>query len=153
MGVDPGARGGGGQVSFELQQLVNDLAYKPGWSFRLEHGCTFSAASTAMAVTGTAMTFSGGSGNYAWPAGELATLVIGVTAPDSGDPSRMIKVEHRFAVAAAYRGSWRRWLIEQVLAVERHEACEFFQVAGERPFYPHHGPDGDLYAVREREAR
>ena len=58
---------------------------------------------------------------------------------------------HYFPVPpAAYDvRSWRRWLLEQVLLVERHEACEFFQLAGDRPYAPSHGPGNDPYLIRE----
>lgn len=51
--------------------------------------------------------------------------------------------------ASYNRQSWRRWLFEQVLLVERHEACEFFVVDGERPYAPRHGPGNDPYVVVE----
>ena len=34
-----------------------------------------------------------------------------------------------------------------ITEVERHEACEFFQIDGERPYAPHHGPGNDPYIV------
>ena len=49
---------------------------------------------------------------------------------------------------AAYdERSWRRWLFEQFLLVERHEAMEFFKIDGVRPYAPHHGPGNDPYIV------
>ena len=68
--------------------------------------------------------------------------------------------------AAFDRRSWRRWLFEQLLLVERHEACEFFRFEYdtpnqigterlgtnhhvERPYAPHHGPGNDPYIVFE----
>ena len=36
-----------------------------------------------------------------------------------------------------------------MLAIETHEACEFFQVDGVRPFVPNHGPGRNPYTVLE----
>lgn len=79
------------------------------------------------------------------------TLVIGVLAPNSRAPERVIRVNHYMIVpAAAYDArSWRRWLFEQILLVETHEACEFFCLDGVRPYAPSHGPGNDPYMVRE----
>jgi hypothetical protein len=79
------------------------------------------------------------------------TLEISVLTPNSYNHSRLIGVRHLFPVPAAaynYR-SWRRWLFERVLLVERHEAMEFFTIAGEKPYAPHHGPGEDPYTVYE----
>ena len=66
------------------------------------------------------------------------------------------RVNHYFIVPAATynRASWVRWLFERFLEVERHEAMEFFRIAGsdwpnERPFAPTHGPGDDPYIVHE----
>jgi hypothetical protein len=138
----------------ELQQLVAGVAYKPGWAFAVVGGWTFSAGpvmQTTVLPGQPVNTGSAAGGTYAWPDGELLTLVIEIVTPDSGDPSRTVLVQHRFpAPPAPPAGGWRRWLLAQILAVETHEACEFFQLDGGRPFYPQHGPDADLYAIRER---
>lgn len=137
----------------ELQQLVAGLVYKPGWVFAMAGGWTFSNGPlTTPRLAGQAVNVStGGSSTYAWPDGELLTLVIEIVTPDSGDPSRTVLVQHRFTAPPwTPSDGWRRWVLEQILAVERHEACEFFQIGSGRPFYPQHGPGADLYAIRER---
>lgn len=108
-----------------LAKLVGGLTYKAGWTFRLVD------------------LDRGGSKGL--------TLVINITGPDSYHPERTISVHHYMPVPpAAYdERSWRRWLFEQVLLVERHEACEFFQIGGDRPYAPSHGPGNDPYLVRE----
>jgi hypothetical protein len=126
----------------ELQDLVAHLMYKPRWVFTL--------ADTDR-----------GQGS------EGLTLQILITTPDSYHPEQMRSVMHYMPVPpAAYdRRSWRRWLLDQILLVERHEACEFFtlhyggkfiQRDGattdeyvERPYAPSHGPGNDPYIVRE----
>jgi hypothetical protein len=77
--------------------------------------------------------------------------VINLTGPDSYHPERTIRVNHYLIVpAASYdERSWRRWLLDQVLLVESHEACEFFQIDGQRPFAPNHGPGRDPYTILE----
>jgi hypothetical protein len=81
------------------------------------------------------------------------TLVINITGPDSYHPERDISVNHYMLVPpAAYdRRSWRRWLFDQILLVERHEAMEFFVTGDDRPYAPSHGPGNDPYMVREPE--
>jgi hypothetical protein len=60
-----------------------------------------------------------------------------------------IVVGHYFPVpAAAYnRSSWMRWLLDRLLEVERHEACEFFRIGGQRVYAPHHSEGEDPYVV------
>jgi hypothetical protein len=110
-----------------LSELVASVRYKPGWSFRLAYeergqGC----------------------------AG--LTLTITVETTNSYPPHEPIGVRHLFIVpAAAYNTrSWRRWLFERVVDVERHEAMEFF-VLGDNvhPYAPHHGPGEDPYTTYE----
>jgi hypothetical protein len=45
------------------------------------------------------------------------------------------------------RTAWIRWVFDQILLVERHEAMEFYSVAGEKPFFPAHGPGRNPYTV------
>lgn len=127
MKVVTGLMGQSAQYPFELDELVEQLCYKQGWEFSLQHeergqGCCG------------------------------LTLAITITVPDSYDLRHNITVRHYMIVpAAAYnRQSWQRWLLEQILLVERHEACEFFIVNGVRPYAPHHGPGHDPYTVFEQ---
>jgi hypothetical protein len=110
----------------ELADLVERLEYKSSWRFSLQHR-------------------DRGQGSIG------LTLTIQITGPDSYDPLQVIRVNHFFTVppAAYQRHAWRRWLLEQILLVERHEACEFFTVDGEKPFAPHHGPGEDPYTIFE----
>jgi len=107
-----------------LAKLVPRISYKPGWSFALEEidrgqGC------------------------------EGLTLVIRFTSPDSLDPSRQTEGVHLMPVLpAAYdEESWMRWIFEQIQLVEQHEAMEFFQVDGEHPYFPEHGPGRSPYTL------
>jgi hypothetical protein len=110
----------------ELASLVKACSYRQGWGVYLDdidrgQGC------------------SG------------LTLTILVVGPDSYPPHDTVQVRHLFPVpAAAYdRRSWRRWLFERYLEVERHEAMEWFTLDGEKPYAPNHGPGSDPYIVAE----
>jgi len=103
-----------------LFELVDGLTYKAGWDVSVKD-------------------VDRGQGSRG------LTLCILITTPDSYHPEELRRVMHYMPVppAAFDRRSWRRWLFEQILLVERHECCEFFQVDGARPYAPHHGPGND----------
>lgn len=111
-----------------LESLVKRLHYKPGWTFRLTNdhrgqGC------------------------------EGLTLVITILEFDSYNPDagRNYRVHHLMPVppAAYNERSWRRWLFQQFLLVEQHEAAEFFQIGEDRPYAPLHHDGNDPYAILE----
>lgn len=103
-----------------LRRLVAEVSYKPGWTFKV--------------------------------GGPLNRFVcVFATTPDSDDPTRTRCTQHMFEApplddlrAAA------RWLFDRLLEAERHEAGEFFALAGERPFYPHHQDEGSPYEHVDR---
>lgn len=107
-----------------LADLVDKVKYKEGFTFNLSN-------------------LDRGQGSKG------LTLVINYTGPDSYKPDQQISVNHYMIVPpAAYdKHSWTRWLLEQVLLVEQHEACEFFIIDGERPYAPHHGPGNNPYTI------
>jgi hypothetical protein len=111
-----------------LRLLVKQLSYRPGWMFQL------SDIDRGQGSVGT-------------------TLVVTSLGYNSYHPERgeTYRVHHYFPVppAAFDARSWRRWLLDRLLEVERHEACEFFQLDGERPYAPHHGPGNDPYIIFE----
>ena len=104
-----------------LRNLVNNATCKPGWRFSLvdEDGAL--------------------------------RLVIFVPGHDSYNPENRLNVNHFFPVpTATYNAkSWRRWIFERCRGVENHELGEWFQIDGERPFAPMHGPGEDPYTVHE----
>lgn len=112
----------------ELQELVETMHYRPGWEFEL-------------------IDKDRGQGS------EGLTLVVTTFGYNSRhqELGEYYKVDHYMLVPpAAYdRRSWRRWLLEQCLLIDRHEGCEFFQVDGEFPYAPSHAPGNDPYLVRE----
>jgi hypothetical protein len=111
----------------ELAEMVEALEYRHNWTFWL-----ISDEDRGQGCRGL-------------------TLSVLVSTVNSYEPHEPIRVRHLFPVpAAAYdRDSWQRWLFEQLLLVERHEAMEFFTVAGTKPYAPNHGPGNDPYTVRE----
>ena len=112
----------------ELFDLVDKLEYRPGWTFTL--------ADVDRGQDSAGLTL------------DIVTLGYDSYHPDRGQHYR---VHHYMPVppAAFDRRSWQRWLFEQILLVERHEAMEFFVVDGGRPYAPHHGPGNDPYIVFE----
>ena len=109
-----------------LASLVDELSYKHGWEFKLQHR-------------------DRGQGSVGF------TLVITALVRDSYHPELDIRVNHYMIVPAASfdRRAWLRWLLDQVLLVESHEACEYFCIDGKRPFPPNHGPGRDPYQILE----
>lgn len=132
----------------DLHVMVGQLRYKPGWQFRLESGYT---STTGAGCPSMLPAVSAGTGMaFTYPPQPLF-LVVCVEALDSAGSGQRIFLEHRFSVPPEeWAMPWHRWLLDRVLDVERHEACEFFQVGDRHPFYPEHGPGGDLYGITER---
>jgi hypothetical protein len=90
-----------------LDALVRRLEYRDGWDFSL-------------------VDLDRGQGSKG------LTLIIRVTTVNSYPPHEPLRVAHYMPVPpAAYdERSWQRWLFDQILLVERHEACEFFRTDG-----------------------
>ena len=119
-----------------LAELVDRLAYRPGWTFKLAH-------------------IDRGQGS------EGLTLIITTKGYDSYHPERGegYRVNHYMPVppAAFDPATWQRWLFDQLGEVERHECMEFFALidptdtgpALRRPYAPNHGPGRNPYVVHE----
>ena len=111
-----------------LEDLVNDLRYRPGWKFHL-----------------TALDRGQGSKGLTL---DIITRGYNSHHPEQGEN---YNVHHYMIVPAASYNyeSWRRWLFDQIMLVEKHEAMEFFFIGDEQPYAPNHGPGHDPYVVRE----
>lgn len=111
----------------ELADLVDKCKYRPNWTIILRSKLDRGQDSNGLTLI-------------------VTTVGYDTYHPEKGETYR---VRHFFPVPpAAYdRRSWQRWLLEQFLLIERHEACEFFQIDGERPYAPHHGPGNDPYII------
>ena len=109
-----------------LKELVGAIKYREGWSFSLDSD------------------YDRGQGCRG------LTFNILVTCRDSY-ADRVTRVLHLMPVppAAYNKRSWRRWIFEQILLVERHEAAEFFEIDGRKPFAPHHKDGNDPYTIFE----
>ncbi len=100
--------------------FIAALSYKPGWKFK---------------IAGPQSRF----------------LCIFATTPDSLDPTRTRCTQHQFALPGPLtREQFARWTLDRILQAERHETCEFFMLAGHRPFFPHHQDEGSPYEHVER---
>src|SRR6478609_8000943 len=108
-----------------LSTLVPRITYKEGWTFELQE-------------------ISRGQGC------EGLTLMIGAEVADSfgNGPTNVL---HLMPVPpAAYdEETWQRWILDQILLVEQHEALEFFEIDGTKPYFPEHGPGRDPYAIAQ----
>lgn len=116
----------------ELWVLVQLLHYRPGWEFSLVDDMDRGQGSKGL------------------------TLLITVRGYDTYNVAagENYRVHHLMLVppAAYNRRSWMRWLFEQILLVERHEAAEFFQIDEDRPYAPHHHDGNDPYTIFELES-
>jgi hypothetical protein len=111
----------------ELEWLVKACKYREGWKFILKPD-----SDRGQNSNGT-------------------TLEIIIDCVDTYAPDEDIRIRHLFIVPAASYNmrSWRRWLFDRILDVEKHEAMEFFQIDGARPYAPNHGPGHDPYIIFE----
>jgi hypothetical protein len=119
--------------------MVAKLAYKDGWEFELSDPL----------YTPDASRFE--------PMRVRRYLRVRARCTDSvtGKPTEII---HQIAVPwmveeappdEAKERFLRRWLLDAIIGIERHEACEFFTLDGAKPFFPPHEPGSDPYVVRE----
>lgn len=77
-------------------------------------------------------------------------LCVFATTPDSQHPGEERTTQHMFELPEYDGQEFVRWVFLHLLDCERHEAGEFFTVAGHRPFYPHHQEEGSPYEHVER---
>lgn len=116
----------------ELAALVGMLEYRPGWEFALVNDYDRGQGSVGLTLI-------------------ITTLGYNTHHVERGETYR---VNHIMPVppAAYNQASWQNWLFEQLLLVERHEAMEFFTIAGLKPLAPLHGPGWDPYLVTTESA-
>lgn len=119
-----------------LDRLVDALRYRPGWAFAL-------------------LDIKRDSGDsHSGEAGGL-TFIVHADVYDTYHPERKRPVTHYFPVPAATYDAraWGRWLLDCLISLETHEACEWFhfvvQGAEERPFAPVHKPGANPYTITE----
>ena len=99
---------------------IAGIRYKPGWRFK-----------------------QGG------PGGRF--LCVFAETPNSLRPSESRVTQHMFELPDSQdRRELGRWLLGRLLLAEQHEACEFLEIGGVRPFWPNHQDEGDPYELVER---
>lgn len=76
-------------------------------------------------------------------------LCVFAATPDSHHPERPRTTQHQFEIPDEIEDV-ERWLFDCLLLCELHEAGEFFEVAGRRPFYPNHQDEGSPYELVDR---
>jgi hypothetical protein len=110
-----------------LASLVERTTYRPNWTVKLVDNLDRDQGSVGLTLV-------------------ITTCGYNSYHPDRGETYR---VNHYMPVppAAFDERSWMRWLLNQFLLVESHEACEFFTIDGEKPYAPHHGPGNDPYII------
>lgn len=110
----------------DLARLVESMAYRPGWRFYLKN--------TDRGQGSEGLTFI------------VRSLGYDAYHPDRGETYGVL---HYFIVpAASYNEeSWKAWILQRLIEVETHEACEFLRFDENRVFAPHHGPGWDPYTV------
>lgn len=118
-----------------LASLVERVRYRPGWKVSLEN-------------------VDRDKDEHGEIVGSGLTLVIRTLGYNSYKPSagETYAVHHYFIVPAATydERAWQRWLFDQLVLVETHEAMEFFKIDKRRPFAPNHGPGRNPYSILER---
>ena len=104
-----------------LRPLVETIRYKPGWEFALRA-----------------------------EGGGLHVLLIRVHGTDNRNHRDPWIADHTLPIPPVPFSTeeWARWILDQILLVERHEACESFELLGVRPFFPPHGPGVNPYEIR-----
>jgi hypothetical protein len=110
-----------------IEALLQRITYREGWSFDvIAHG--------------------------GWA--RALRIRVNTTDPHLSRDGRTVGVliDHQFQVPWFVMGEAEtlRWLLDNVLAVERHEACEWLQVDGIAPFMPEHGEGSDPYRIPTR---
>lgn len=111
-----------------LADLVSRLTYRPGWRISLD--------STDRGQGSVGLTLI------------IRTLGYDSYAPENGEHYAVV---HYMPVppAAYNERSWKRWLLDQFLLVEQHEACEFFMIGDDRPYAPFHHDGNNPYTIFE----
>lgn len=120
---------GPGDATQVLAEVVSRIRYKPGWTFELAE-------------------IDRGQGS------EGLTLMIGATVPNSIDDGAVGILHLMPVMPAAYdQETWTRWVMDQILLIEQHEALEWFQVGDARPFFPEHAPGRNPYTIAQVKTR
>jgi hypothetical protein len=104
-----------------LADLLADFTYQPGWTFTL------------------------------WHLEGETVLAIDHDTVDTNQPDTPRTIGHRFArfTEPADRPTARRWLLDRIIDVHTHEACEWFTEGDTRPYDPHHNYRQHAYQIHD----
>lgn len=105
-----------------LPALVDQLAYKPGWTFKL-----------------------------AGPGGRYLCVFARTPDSQQAGRDRTTQHQFEMPKWDIDGRTPVRWIFDCLLLCELHEAGEFFQVGTVRPFYPHHQDEGSPYELVDRQ--
>lgn len=145
----------------ELEELVEAFRYKPGWRFRLienfprdyepdDHEHLMDAIGYGTTLVISSLTYN------SYGKKDLQGNNVGDYSWD--DPPDYRVNHYKIVPAATFnRAAWQRWILDQCIEIEQHEACEFAQfvfdgvpdAVVERPFSPLHGPGCNPYVIHE----
>lgn len=98
-----------------LAAVVAAAEYKPGWHLDL---CTMNG---------------------------VPHIRIRASVPNSEPPHEPLDIAHVLPIPNPLPTNLRRWVYDQILAVERHELGEWLRWGDDRPFYPSHDGAPDRY--------
>lgn len=113
-----------------LADVVSRIQYKPGWKIELQE-----------------LDREQGS--------QGLTLCVSATVVNAVDQTTTVGFLHLFPVypAGFNERAWTRWVFDQLMLVELHEAQEFYKLDGEAPYFPSHAPGDNPYTVMEIRTR
>lgn len=80
-------------------------------------------------------------------------LSISLRVTNNLNTVETVDLTHLFSIPTdillGTKAQMRRFILDSILKVEAHEACELFRYEGEPIFFPDHSPGGDPYAIVE----
>lgn len=70
---------------------------------------------------------------------EKGMLRVDAMVVDAYDHNKMTPLGYLHGIPSHVREDfpWERWLLDQIIEIERHEAMEFFEIDGVKVFDPH----------------
>lgn len=130
-----------------IHNLLGQMKYKTGWSFGLY---AYQGSHRALQITIETVD-SQKEDRY------KSAIPAYHTVWDFDDryllKTRSFTVIHRLAIPTypMDQTEVEGWVFDQILLVERHEACEFFKIDGKAPYFPEHGANSDPYKIERKD--
>jgi hypothetical protein len=132
------------QNASRIHALIQCLTYKKGWSFALH---AYQGHSRALQISVETVNSKDGQSEY-----ETYNSYSYIKWDRFDRPTNVqhFTVVHRLPIPPYPIDDVERWVLDQILKVETHEACEFFKVNGFQTYFPEHGANSDPYKVERR---